>query len=125
VTYNGPRPRWAAGPLEIQRQVHPHEPRCVDRGWVEPRPAVQRVASAVLVCAVVGRRVVGVEQVAQIDTDIGACRSESEDLREAVILRDLEEFTYEEIAGMLNVPVGTVKSRINRGRLELARVLKK
>ncbi len=49
----------------------------------------------------------------------------SEDLREAVILRDLEEFTYEEIAGMLNVPVGTVKSRINRGRLELARVLKK
>jgi RNA polymerase sigma-70 factor (ECF subfamily) len=49
----------------------------------------------------------------------------SEDLREAVILRDLEEFTYEEIAGMLNVPVGTVKSRINRGRAELARLLRK
>ena len=48
----------------------------------------------------------------------------SEDLREAVILRDLEEFTYEEIAIMLNVPVGTVKSRINRGRAELARLLK-
>ena len=48
----------------------------------------------------------------------------SEDLREAVILRDLEEFTYEEIAVMLNVPVGTVKSRINRGRAELARLLK-
>jgi RNA polymerase sigma-70 factor (ECF subfamily) len=48
----------------------------------------------------------------------------SEELREAVILRDLEEFTYEEIAGMLNVPVGTVKSRINRGRAELARLLK-
>jgi RNA polymerase sigma-70 factor (ECF subfamily) len=49
----------------------------------------------------------------------------SEDLREAVILRDLEGFTYEEIAGMLNVPVGTVKSRINRGRLELAKIIRK
>ena len=48
----------------------------------------------------------------------------SEDLREAVILRDLEEFTYEEISDMLKVPVGTVKSRINRGRVELARLLR-
>lgn len=48
-----------------------------------------------------------------------------EDLREAVILRDLEEFTYEEIAEVLRVPLGTVKSRINRGRVELARLLKK
>ena len=47
----------------------------------------------------------------------------SEDLREAVILRDLEEFTYDEIADMLNLPLGTVKSRINRGRAELARLL--
>jgi RNA polymerase sigma-70 factor (ECF subfamily) len=49
----------------------------------------------------------------------------SEDLREAVILRDLEEFTYEEIADMLGLPLGTVKSRINRGRAELARILGK
>jgi RNA polymerase sigma-70 factor (ECF subfamily) len=49
----------------------------------------------------------------------------SEDLREAVILRDLEEFTYEEIADMLRLPLGTVKSRINRGRVELARILGK
>jgi RNA polymerase sigma-70 factor (ECF subfamily) len=48
-----------------------------------------------------------------------------EDLRDAVILRDLEEFTYEEIADMLNLPLGTVKSRINRGRIELARLLKR
>ena len=49
----------------------------------------------------------------------------SEDLREAVILRDLEEFTYEEIADMLKAPLGTVKSRINRGRAELAKLLVK
>lgn len=49
----------------------------------------------------------------------------SEDLREAVILRDLEEFTYEEIADMLKLPLGTVKSRINRGRAELARIIGK
>jgi len=48
-----------------------------------------------------------------------------EDLREAVILRDLEEFTYEEIADVLRLPLGTVKSRINRGRVELARLLRK
>jgi RNA polymerase sigma-70 factor (ECF subfamily) len=42
-----------------------------------------------------------------------------------VILRDLEEFTYEEIADMLKLPLGTVKSRINRGRAELARILGK
>lgn len=47
----------------------------------------------------------------------------AEDLREAVILRDLEEFTYDEIADMLELPLGTVKSRINRGRAELARIL--
>lgn len=47
-----------------------------------------------------------------------------QDQREAVILRDLEELTYEEIADMLKVPIGTVKSRINRGRIELARLLR-
>lgn len=53
----------------------------------------------------------------------GALLKMSEDLREAVVLRDLEGFSYEEVAEMLNVPVGTVKSRINRGRAELARSL--
>jgi RNA polymerase sigma-70 factor (ECF subfamily) len=42
-------------------------------------------------------------------------------LREAVVLRDLQEFSYQEIADRLGLPEGTVKSRINRGRLELAR----
>jgi|SRR5579872_267537 len=49
----------------------------------------------------------------------------SPDLRETVILRDLEELEYKEIADVLNVPEGTVKSRLNRGRAELARVLKR
>jgi RNA polymerase sigma-70 factor (ECF subfamily) len=49
----------------------------------------------------------------------------SPDLREAVILRDLHDLYYEEIAQVLRVPQGTVKSRINRGRLELGRVLKR
>jgi RNA polymerase sigma-70 factor (ECF subfamily) len=49
----------------------------------------------------------------------------SPDLREAVILRDLQEMEYREIADLLGIPEGTVKSRINRGRAELARVLKK
>src|SRR5262245_10652593 len=44
-------------------------------------------------------------------------------LREAVVLRDLQEFSYQEIADRLNLPEGTVKSRINRGRLELAKEL--
>jgi RNA polymerase sigma-70 factor, ECF subfamily len=49
----------------------------------------------------------------------------SPDLRETVILRDLEEMEYREIARILNVPEGTVKSRLNRGRAELARVLRR
>jgi RNA polymerase sigma-70 factor, ECF subfamily len=49
----------------------------------------------------------------------------SPDLREAVILRDLQEMEYREIAEVLRIPEGTVKSRINRGRAELARHLRK
>ena len=49
----------------------------------------------------------------------------SPELREAVILRDLQEMEYREIARVLNVPEGTVKSRLNRGRAELSRVLRR
>jgi RNA polymerase sigma-70 factor, ECF subfamily len=49
----------------------------------------------------------------------------SPDLREAVILRDLQDMDYKEIATVLRVPEGTVKSRINRGRAELARLLQR
>jgi RNA polymerase sigma-70 factor (ECF subfamily) len=45
------------------------------------------------------------------------------DLREVLMLCELQEASYEEAARLLNVPLGTVKSRLNRGRLELAKRL--
>jgi RNA polymerase sigma-70 factor (ECF subfamily) len=55
----------------------------------------------------------------------GALAKLSPELRETVILRDVEELEYREIAQVLNVPEGTVKSRLNRGRAELARILRR
>jgi RNA polymerase sigma-70 factor (ECF subfamily) len=49
----------------------------------------------------------------------------SPELREAVILRDLQDLDYKEIAEVLAIPQGTVKSRISRGRAELARLLER
>lgn len=49
----------------------------------------------------------------------------SPELREAVILRDLEDMDYKEIALVLKIPEGTVKSRISRGRGELAKLLQR
>jgi len=45
----------------------------------------------------------------------------SESLASVLMLRDLQGLSYEEIAGFLEVPVGTIKSRLNRGRRELVR----
>ena len=42
----------------------------------------------------------------------------------AVILRDIQGKRYDEIAEILDIPLGTIKSRVNRGRLQLAKVLK-
>ena len=49
----------------------------------------------------------------------------SADLRTCVILRDIEELSYQEIVDLLKIPEGTVKSRINRGRIELAKILRR
>jgi len=46
------------------------------------------------------------------------------DMRMAIILKELQGKTYEEVAEILALPVGTVKSRINRGRLQLAKILR-
>jgi RNA polymerase sigma-70 factor (ECF subfamily) len=54
----------------------------------------------------------------------GALARLSPELRETIILRDLQEMEYREIAEVLSIPEGTVKSRLNRGRAELARLLK-
>lgn len=66
------------------------------------------------------QRFAGLELKARIQT---ALAKVSPDLREAVILRDLEDMDYKEIALILKIPEGTVKSRISRGRGELARLL--
>jgi RNA polymerase sigma-70 factor (ECF subfamily) len=55
----------------------------------------------------------------------GALAKVSVELREAVILRDLQDLDYKEIAQVLGIPEGTVKSRISRGRAELARLLER
>ena len=55
----------------------------------------------------------------------GALAKVSVELREAVILRDLQDMDYKEIAQVLGIPEGTVKSRISRGRAELARLLER
>lgn len=61
---------------------------------------------------------------ATLDTELQAALDDLPDaFRQAVWLRDVEEFTYAEIAEMLGVPIGTVMSRISRGRrLLLARL---
>ena len=46
-------------------------------------------------------------------------------LRTAVLMRDIQELSYQEIADRLHLPEGTVKSRINRGRTELARQIRR
>jgi RNA polymerase sigma-70 factor (ECF subfamily) len=46
------------------------------------------------------------------------------DMRLAVILKEIQGKKYEEVAEILDLPVGTVKSRINRGRLQLAKILR-
>ena len=48
----------------------------------------------------------------------------SDSYREMVVLRDIQEMSYEEIAEVTGIAVGTVKSRINRGRTQLQKLLK-
>ena len=52
-----------------------------------------------------------------------ALQSLPEVFRTAVVLRDIQDFTYDEIAQILEVPVGTVMSRIHRGRAQLRKIL--
>ncbi len=53
-----------------------------------------------------------------------AIQSLPDHFREVVILRDIQELSYEEVSSIVEVPLGTVKSRINRARLQLQEILK-
>ena len=48
-----------------------------------------------------------------------------DDFKTIIILRDIQELSYDEISKIIEVPLGTVKSRINRGRVKLQQLLKK
>jgi RNA polymerase sigma-70 factor (ECF subfamily) len=54
-----------------------------------------------------------------------AMKTLSPEHREAILLRDVEGYTYDEMAGLLHIPLGTVKSRINAARLLLRKEMKK
>ena len=62
------------------------------------------------------------DRVALLREALGAL---TEPLRTAVLMRDIQELSYQEIAERLRLPEGTVKSRINRGRSELARQIRR
>jgi RNA polymerase sigma-70 factor (ECF subfamily) len=47
-----------------------------------------------------------------------------EPFKTALILRDIQELSYEEVSNIVDISIGTVKSRINRGRLKLQKILK-
>ena len=74
-------------------------------------------------------------QTAQIDSDINSQEKKkniqnalsllSVDFRTIIILRDIQELSYEDISKIVEVPIGTVKSRINRGREKLYQLLKR
>ncbi|MBN2008414.1 sigma-70 family RNA polymerase sigma factor [candidate division KSB1 bacterium] len=51
-------------------------------------------------------------------------QSLSPKFREVILLRDVQELSYEEISQIVDIPLGTVKSRVNRGRLKLQEKLK-
>jgi RNA polymerase sigma-70 factor (ECF subfamily) len=59
---------------------------------------------------------------ARLDVD-AALRSLAPEHRAAVVLRDVADLTYEDIAAILDVPIGTIRSRISRGRAALADLL--
>ena len=58
------------------------------------------------------------------DAVVDAIHQLPDEFREAVLLRDLNGLSYEEIAKIICCPVGTVKSRVNRGRLRLQKTLR-
>jgi RNA polymerase sigma-70 factor, ECF subfamily len=63
------------------------------------------------------------EEVAGTRDAVAALASVPEEFRIALVLADLQDLPYEQIAKVLDVPIGTVKSRVHRGRIALARAM--
>jgi len=63
------------------------------------------------------------EDVAGTRDAVAALREVPEEFRVALVLADLHDLAYEQIAKILDVPIGTVKSRVHRGRVALARAM--
>ena len=98
------RKRWRMLRLGPSDNEDEPEYELPDEGAIPDRVVENRMAAAELL-----------EEVARLP----------ERYRQVVILRDIQEMSYEEIAGIVQVPVGTVKSRLNRGRLILQEKLGK
>jgi RNA polymerase sigma-70 factor (ECF subfamily) len=98
----------ASDSLDTTFDGEPDGPTMADR-LADPRPSQEH-------------HVAGMELKVRIQQ---ALKELSPELREAVILRDLEDMDYKDIAEVLRIPEGTVKSRISRGRGELARLLQR
>jgi RNA polymerase sigma-70 factor (ECF subfamily) len=102
---------------------------CIDhyRSVRKERETIDRDAdTAELSAAAPGQsQIAALEQRDRVELLREALASLPKTLRTAVLMRDLQELSYHEIARELRLPEGTVKSRINRGRSELARQIRK
>jgi RNA polymerase sigma-70 factor, ECF subfamily len=102
---------------------------CIDhyRSVRKERETIDRdVDTAELSAAAPGQsQMAALEQRDRVELLREALASLPKTLRTAVLMRDLQELSYHEIAQALRLPEGTVKSRINRGRSELARQIRK
>jgi RNA polymerase sigma-70 factor, ECF subfamily len=105
----------------FRRTRHQRATSSLDDGWdqtEELKPADRLVATGPTPHEYAARKeLAGMVQCALAKVSV--------ELREAVILRDLQDLDYKEIAQVLSIPEGTVKSRISRGRAELARLLER
>ena len=102
---------------------------CIDhyRSVRKERETIDRdVDTSELSAAAPGQsQIAALEQRDRVELLREALASLPKTLRTAVLMRDLQELSYHEIARELRLPEGTVKSRINRGRSELARQIRK
>ena len=94
-----------------QKQRNPHVGSIDEEGVLEPVGSEEEIPDRILFDNMVGSEVE--KALAQVP----------EDFRTAVILSDIEELSYQEIADATNVPIGTVRSRIARGRSILRKLL--